>query len=256
MRLLLIEDDGMSRDLWTMMLEHEGHVVAAAESGEAAMEILQGARVGALETPEVVLSDLQLPGLAGAGLAAAIREVWRPRPEQKGRMLLLAMSASVPRRTALKGFDGFLLKPFTMEAFGVAIANAERRLEEGIPGQNAGAATNGQVLDEVVFERLLTAMPLERLKELYALCLSDTRTRVERMRVAVEARHPEMFRQSAHEIKGACGMIGAMELRGLAAALEEAGLEVGTMEVTSGLDRFMSACERLEDVLGRRWVAS
>jgi CheY-like chemotaxis protein/HPt (histidine-containing phosphotransfer) domain-containing protein len=255
MRLLLIEDDGMSRELWTVMLEHEGHVVAAAESGEAAMEILQGARVGALEAPDVVLSDLQLPGLAGAGLAAAIRAVWRPRPEQ-GRMLLLAMSASVPRRTALKGFDGFLLKPFTMEALGAAIASAERRLEEGIPGQSVGAATNGQVLDEVVFERLLTAMPLERLKELYALCLSDTRTRVERMRVAVEARHPEMFRRSAHEIRGACGMIGAMELRGLAAALEEAGLEVGTVEVTSGLDRFTSACERLEDVLGRRWVAS
>jgi HPt (histidine-containing phosphotransfer) domain-containing protein len=116
--------------------------------------------------------------------------------------------------------------------------------------------TNGQVLDEVVFERLLHTMPLERLKELYALCLSDTRARVERMRVAAEARHPEMFRRSAHEIKGACGMIGATELRGLAAALEEAGLEVGTVEVTLGLNRFTSACERLEDVLARRWVAS
>ena len=63
------------------------------------------------------------------------------------------------------------------------LSSAERRLDEGISGQSVGAATNGQVLDEVVFERLLNTMPVGRLKELYALCLSDTRTRVERMRV-------------------------------------------------------------------------
>jgi HPt (histidine-containing phosphotransfer) domain-containing protein len=99
-------------------------------------------------------------------------------------------------------------------------------------------------------------MPLERMKELYTLCLSDTRARVERMRVTAESRHADLFRRSAHEIKGACGMIGATELRGLAAALEEAGLENGPVEVTLGLDRFMAACERLEAMLGRRWVAS
>lgn len=259
MRLLLIEDDGISRELWTMMLEHEGHEVWAAESGETAVEMLQQALLEGLGTPDVALTDLQLPGLSGGALAAAIREVGRPRAERKGRMLLLAMSASAPRRAVLKGFDGFLLKPFTVEALGVAISSAERRVEEGALLHRSSWGTwgtrDGQVLDEIVFRRLVEAMPPKQLQELYALCLSDTRARLERMRVASEARHAEQFRRSAHEIMGACGMIGAAELRGLAAAMEETGLEIGPMGVTAHLDRFTSACERLEDMLGRRWVS-
>jgi CheY-like chemotaxis protein len=264
MRLLLIEDDAMSRDLWTMMLEHAGHEVAAAESGEAAVERLQRAQFEALEVPDVVLTDLQLPGLSGAALATELRNMLPTRPERH-RTLLLAMSASAPRRTVLKEFDGFLQKPFTVEALGLTIASAERRLEEGIsnhPPISSGATNDGhagqagQVLDEAVFERLRSTMPLERMKELYALCLSDTRARVERMQSVAKMQHADLFRRSAHEIKGACGMIGAVELRELAAALEETGLENGPVEVTLGLDRFIAACERLEAMLGRRWVAS
>src|ERR1700742_612369 len=126
MRLLLIEDDAMSRDLWTMMLEHAGHEVAAAESGDAAVERLQRARSAELEAPDVVLTDLQLPGLSGAALATELRSMLPARPERH-RTLLLAMSASAPRRTTLKEFDGFLQKPFTVEALELNVAHAKRR---------------------------------------------------------------------------------------------------------------------------------
>jgi hypothetical protein len=38
--------------------------------------------------------------------------------------------------------------------------------------------------------------------------------------------------------------------------MEESGLDQGTLEVPARLDRFLTACERLEGMLERRWVAS
>jgi CheY-like chemotaxis protein len=257
MRVLLIEDDAMTRDLWTLLLEQEGYQVTGAESGERALQLLQEGRMRELPAPDVVLTDIQLPGIAGAALAAALRAVFRQKTADQERTLLLAMSASEPRRTVLKGYDGFLLKPFTMEALGRALSGAGQRAENGAASpQPRLGGTETMVLDEVVYSRLLETMPEEKLRELYAFCMGDTRMRVQRMRVAAELRHDEVFRRTAHEIKGACGMIGATELRGMAALLEESGLSNGVGEALANLNRFMMACERLEGMLGRRWVAS
>ena len=76
------------------------------------------------------------------------------------------------------------------------------------------------------------------------------------MRAAAEDGHDEVLRRVAHAIKGACGMMGATELRGLAEAIEAVGLSRGTVEAVGTLDRFLAACERLEDILGSRWVTS
>ncbi len=111
------------------------------------------------------------------------------------------------------------------------------------------------MLDEVVFERLLETMPEEKLRELYAFCLgrhADTAgADAERRRRRGIA---ELFRRTAHEIRGACGMIGATELRGLAAAMEETGLRSERIATVANLDRFRAACDRLEEMLERRWV--
>ena len=255
MRMLLIEDDEMSRELWTLLLANEGYEVEVAESGEQALELLQAARQQDRESPDVVLADLQLPGLSGAALAAALRAAGRQRSEQRERTLLLAMSGSEPRRTALKGFDGFLLKPFSMETLGMAISGAGMRAENGIALlEPRNGASEVRVLDEAVFARLTAALPEAKLRELYDLFLKDTSMRLERLRGTAEERHDEVFRRGAHAIKGACGMIGATELRGMAAAMEESGLTNGTAEVMASLNRFATACERLESMLGRRWV--
>jgi CheY-like chemotaxis protein/HPt (histidine-containing phosphotransfer) domain-containing protein len=257
MRVLLIEDDAMTRDLWTLLLEQEGYQVTGAESGERALQLLQEGRMRELPAPDVVLTDIQMPGIAGSALAAALRAACRQKTDDQERTLLLAMSASEPRRTVLKGYDGFLLKPFTMEALGRALSGAGQRAENGAASpQPRLGGTETMVLDEVVYSRLLETMPEEKLRELYAFCMGDTRMRVQRMRVAAELRHDEVFRRTAHEIKGACGMIGATELRGMAALLEESGLSNGVGEALANLNRFMMACERLEGMLGRRWVAS
>jgi CheY-like chemotaxis protein/HPt (histidine-containing phosphotransfer) domain-containing protein len=105
-RLLLIDDDAMSRELLCLLLGSEGYQVQSADSGEAALELLQHNPT----PPDLVLTDVQMPGIRGARLARELRGCCGPRT------LLLAMSASRPTEEVISGYDQFLLKPFEIEA--------------------------------------------------------------------------------------------------------------------------------------------
>jgi two-component system response regulator GlrR len=63
-RVLIVEDDVVFRVPLRATLAAEGYAVVAVESAEAAEAVL------AREDVDVVLSDLRLPGLDGATLAA------------------------------------------------------------------------------------------------------------------------------------------------------------------------------------------
>src|SRR5262249_14602248 len=63
-RVLIVEDDAVFRVSLRATLTAQGYVVVAVESGEAAEAVLEH------EVIDVVLSDLRLPGMTGAALAA------------------------------------------------------------------------------------------------------------------------------------------------------------------------------------------
>ncbi len=67
MRLLLVVADGVSRYTLSMTLQREGYVVAEAASGEAALERYHRREY------DVVLADLELPGLNGLELLHRIK---------------------------------------------------------------------------------------------------------------------------------------------------------------------------------------
>src|ERR1700723_2005494 len=105
-RVLLVDDDAVSLELLALLLAHEGHQVLRANDAGAALELLssdQSAR------PDVLLVDLQMPGISGGQVAEKGRALGSPGP------LLLAMSPSEPQRQQLLSFDGFLLKPLAVD---------------------------------------------------------------------------------------------------------------------------------------------
>jgi len=104
-RVLVVDDDEMSRELLSVLLDGQGYAVETAESGQAALERLRSPA----GLPEVILSDMQMPGVSGPELASRIRAAI------DGRSVLLAMSGSQPAQDAVSQFDGFLLKPFSAD---------------------------------------------------------------------------------------------------------------------------------------------
>lgn len=238
LRILVVDDDALSRELLTLLLEDADYAVDAVDSGDAAVQHLSSS-AGPL--PDVVLADLQMPGMTGNALARRLRDLCGPS------RILLAMSGSAPPEEAVREFNGFLLKPFTIEDVAAAIAE----------GGEAKAATDlesrGSALDPVVYEKLANSMRKQRLEQLYTLCLKDTEQRITHMRQAASNEDDAAYRRDAHAIKGGAGMVGAVELQALAASMERKGLEANHI---ASLDQLKLACDELRRILIARWAES
>ena len=105
--VLLVEDNPRNLKLARDVLEYAGFAVTAVTTGE---EALPAARLG---MPDVILMDLQLPGIDGH---AALMEL-RGDPDTAG-IPVVAVSAFAMRadreRALGSGFDGYLEKPISV----------------------------------------------------------------------------------------------------------------------------------------------
>lgn len=237
LRILVIDDDALSRDVIALLLEHAGFVVDTADSGDAAMHYLN-TTPGPL--PAVVLADIQMPGTSGSSLAHALRD------RCGAATRLLAMSGSSPREQVVHDFDSFLLKPFMIEELTAAIAGNDHPAE--VAGEDIHQGIT--ILDENIYQKLATSMRRERLQQLYALCLDDIKERVARMRQTASNIDDATFRKEAHAIHGGAGMVGAVELQTLASVMEENG----NANHVASLDEFIKAWERLHRILMARKI--
>jgi two-component system NtrC family sensor kinase len=116
LRVLLVEDNPEVRIVASDYLEALGYSVVTAESGERAVDILNGPN-----ELDVVFSDIVLPGLSGVELARIVRE----HHPQVGVVLATGYS----EKTAAAVADGFTLlqKPYTKENVRNALAKVARR---------------------------------------------------------------------------------------------------------------------------------
>src|SRR5829696_3212989 len=104
MKVLIAEDEPGSRLLLAAAVERLGHECIAAEDGETA------ARLYGSEHPEVVITDLSMPGLDGAGLVARIRS--EPDAPYAYVLVLTADSDEDTARAAVEaGADDLVIKP-------------------------------------------------------------------------------------------------------------------------------------------------
>ena len=250
LRVLVIDDDDLSREVFALMLNRAGYAVKTADSGDAALSQLQG---GGLK-PEVVLTDLQMPGTTGSELARRLRAVCDPTTK------VFAMSASVPDEETDDAFDCLLLKPFTAETFAAAVASATPPASEkaAAPAGNALDQTRlDQIsldqtsLDQTIYDKLAASMKPGQLNKLYDLCLADTDKRLTVMRQAASDGDDPTYKREAHAIKGSCGMVGAVELQTLATSMEKHGL---SGDHVASLKEFIVACERLKGMLIAREI--
>ena len=104
MNLLVVEDDDDARELLVATLSDEGANVATARSADEALSKLETAR------PDVLLSDIGLPGTDGLELIRRVRE--RHAPETLPAIAFTAFSQSEDRdQTRKAGFQAHVAKP-------------------------------------------------------------------------------------------------------------------------------------------------
>jgi CheY-like chemotaxis protein len=109
-RILVIEDNPANLELMRYLLQSFGHTVLTAPDGECGVTIVRK------ERPDLVLCDVQLPGLDGMGVARVLKG-----DPQLCAVPLIAITAFAMvgdrDRMLQAGFDGYLPKPITPETF-------------------------------------------------------------------------------------------------------------------------------------------
>ncbi len=240
--VLVIDDDAVMRDLLPLLLATEGYNVTAAESGEAALADL--AATAFVARPAIVLTDLNIPGEARPQLAEKLRRALPPGT------LLIAMSASEPTLEELQTFDAFVRKPINLHDFHDALerARAQRRrpVTSGASLQPEPDSLQGAALDPAVYDKLSTVMGPDQLAAMYGMLLEDAAQRLVKMRRAVEVDDKDAFTREAHALKGASGMLGAVDLHAIAGRLETQGLL--SAHLLPELDRALEQLRRILEV--------
>lgn len=127
-RLLVVDDDADMLRLLSMRLQAAGYRVSTAVSAEAALALLE------VERPQLVLSDVRLPGRDGLALFDEVRSRHPSLP-----VILLTAHGTIPDavEATRRGVFTYLTKPYDSKELLERIAQA---LALGAPEASAGPA--------------------------------------------------------------------------------------------------------------------
>ena len=108
--ILVVEDNERNLKLLRDVLEYAGYDVRAARTGE------DGVALAVKEPPDLVLMDLQLPGIDGTEALRRLRK--NPRTADIPVVAVTAQAMKQDRERALEaGFNGYVTKPISVRAF-------------------------------------------------------------------------------------------------------------------------------------------
>ena len=228
MRLLVVDDNDLNRQVADALLGAEGAQVLLAEGGAHALDLLaaQVARI------DLVLMDVQMPGMDGHATTRAIRADAALR-----HLPVIAMTANAmpgDREACLaEGMDDYIQKPIDIEVLVEAVA---RHRQGGRPAPLAPPKAAGPIASGA-------ARALERLGGSESLFLSvarnypgDARAQAKVLDEALAESRWSDAAKLCHSLRGVAGTIGADGLAAHLAALEAA--------VRSEPDQLAIECER------------
>ncbi len=131
MRILVAEDDRITRASLARQLAAWDHQVAEAQDGEAAWSLFQTSRY------DLVITDWEMPRLSGVEFIERIRQSNRPE-----YVYIIMLTSHSDKSDVVKGIeagaDDFVSKPFDREELRVRLLAGERivRLERTLSQQN------------------------------------------------------------------------------------------------------------------------
>lgn len=118
--ILVIDDNPANSDLMSFLLKRHGYEVRTAADADQALEILAGF------VPQLIMMDLQLPGMDGLELTRRLKA----DPERRD-ILIIALTAYAMKgdeeRAREAGCDGYVSKPIDTRSLPALIARYLRR---------------------------------------------------------------------------------------------------------------------------------
>jgi signal transduction histidine kinase/DNA-binding response OmpR family regulator len=188
--ILVVDDNAEVRAYLTRHLARRYRVVAA-DDGESGLRAVRSL------LPDVVVSDVMMPGLDGFGLCRAIRQ--DPETAFIAVILLTARASQESRVEGLElGADDYLAKPFSVRELSLRISNllaARRRLEERVGRAAVPSASTRVLRPSAVAVTSDDEAFVERLRQTIEEHLGDDAFGVEQLAAAVGQSRATLYRR-------------------------------------------------------------
>jgi CheY-like chemotaxis protein len=252
--VLLIDDDLVSREVTATVLTMNGYTVHTAEDGPAALVLLTAAedrprtvRPESLRPdplrPDVILMDSQMPGLSGTQLIGELRA--------RSSARIYVVSGSNPPAELTAAADGFLLKPFSADAFH-KLLEGDKPEAAATPVNTDYLWANEPVVSPETLAQLRKLMSEAGVRQIYQVVVTDLARRIDALAAAMAKGDGAEVRRIGHAIKGGCGMAGALQAARLGALLESWHNTSGDNQLDNSavlLSDLRSATQRLQNML-------
>ena len=249
--ILVVDDTPMNLNVIKGLLKPTRVYVSTASSGEECLELIKDTRYN------LVLLDHMMPGMDGVETVRKIREIDQELP-------VYALTANTAVDEAFyksKGFDGYLAKPIDSETL-------ERTIMNHLPDEmmeKPGEEDNQEKLTELpedmlwinetegisVSEGIRNSGGIESYIFSLGLFLDTIDANVKVIRDSYESGNIRLYTIKVHALKSSARIIGAMELSGLAADLEDAGNREDQSYIDRNTKKLLEDYEGYKEKLAR-----
>ncbi len=231
-KILLVDDDELSRRMMELLLSGEGYNYDTASNGEEAVGAVQS------QSFDIVLMDLQMPIMDGFEAARTIR-MWEAEKKHTPIVALTAMLFDDEIQNCLSvGMDGCIEKPFNTEQLFQLIDFYVNK--SSLPTLSKESQDTEKV-DELIVLDIQSALPrfgksLQAYQEFLKEFMDDLPEKIDQFRTVFLSGNYHTLADNAHNLKGISASMGAMQLSHLSHILDQTSQAGDLLQIQQSLD--------------------
>jgi len=241
LRILVAEDNIVNQRVARRMLERLGHGTDVAADGHEVLE-----RLGHTAY-DVILMDVQMPGMDGLDASRAICARW-PASKRPRIIAMTAGALDADRESCLAaGMDDYLVKPVTLDRLRRALTESYPARTPGVDGDAGGAGAADGVVDSDVLRQLEEDVGAVETRSVIETFLEATPDLLASLRNGAARADAAAIQRSAHTLKASSALLGALVLARRCEDLERlgrAGDVEGARPMVEAVETLFSAVER------------
>lgn len=244
-RILVGEDNPINQRVIFELLTRRGYRVDIATNGHEVLDKYLN------EAYDLILMDIELPGLNGYEVTKRIREI----EERKGmRTPIIALTAysfeEYKEKSIEAGMDDFLSKPVSPMKL---IEIVRKYILHTFPSKLSESSEGYKILERVVFDEIKALERVDNEPELLIesleMFLEISRRYIEEAEKAIEDDNVESFLRVVHTLKSSAGLIGGMKVSYIAGILEEKCRNLQTLKIEEIQGLFSELKESLSELI-------
>ncbi|MHC8390787.1 ATP-binding protein [Pseudomonas sp. MDT2-39-1] len=209
LKILVVEDVALNRDVVSGLLQRDGHQVWLAEDGEQALTQCAG------QAFDLILLDVHLPGISGVELCTLIRRTDGPNRHCRIFALTASVQPALVRGYLDAGMDGILAKPLKLDNLRQALAGNSPTLAQ---------QPDDETMDWPLLDTHRALLGEQKLQGLLTVLRDSISQHREALTEAIEADDCTEVAHLAHRLAGSSDSLGFRALANVLRALEQAAL--------------------------------